>query len=314
MANRTTDWLSRLSALGADKRLPVIITLLVVLLLTQSLASLTWTLLPAPAIEPLPVSSISGARGAVTKPPAAMVNMAQWHLFGEALKEVPKPVQQQAVDAPDTTLNLKLHGVLASKNPAAARAIIADGKGVEEAYSVNGNLPGGAILREIYADRVILEYRGRLEALRLPKESLGGDAGDDTDRGSADSGSVGRGVRGTPAVPAFTPGGDTSALLRQYRDALTNNPASLMDLVRAEPVMDEASGQLKGYRLAPGRDRALLSRFGLRPGDVVTAVNGVPLDNPIKGLEIMRDLAGASQVSVEVERNGTAQSFSFQIE
>lgn len=304
MTNRATDWLPRLMALGTDKRLPVLVTLAVVLLLAHALAALTWTLLPAPAVEALPPASVSGAGRMAASSPAAVVNMAQWHLFGEVQKEAPKPLQQ-AVEAPDTHLNLKLRGVLASQNSVMARAIIADGKGVEESYAVNGDLPGGAVLREIYADRVILEYRGRLEALRLPKETVGGFTDDttDDDRG------------GSPAAAALAPSrGDTSALLRQYRDALTNNPVSLMDLVRAEPVMDEASGQLKGYRISPGRDRQLLSRFGLRPGDVVTAVNGVPLDNPIKALEIMRDLAGANQVSLDVERNGVSQSFAFQIE
>lgn len=304
MANRATDWLPRLMALGADKRLPMLVTLAVILLLAHAVAALTWTLLPAPAVEALPSASAGGARHVASRTPAAVVNMAQWHLFGQVQKEVPKPVQQ-AVDAPDTHLNLKLRGVLASQDPVMARAIIADGKGVEEAYAVNGDLPGGAVLREIYADRVILEYRGRLEALRLPKETVGGFTDDTTE---SDQG-------GSPMASAVAPsGGDTSALLRQYRDALTNNPVSLMDLVRAEPVMDEASGQLKGYRLSPGRDRQLLSRFGLRPGDVVTAVNGVALDNPIKALEIMRDLAGANQVSLDVERNGVSQSFAFQIE
>jgi general secretion pathway protein C len=302
MVNRATDWLPRLMALGADKRLPMLATLAVILLLAQSLAALTWALLPAPAVEGLPPAPNPGARRTVAGTPV-VANMAQWHLFGEVQKEAPTPLQP-AVDAPDTSLNLKLHGVLASKNPAVARAIISDGKAVEEAYAVNGNLPGGAILREIHADRVILEYRGRLEALRLPKESIEG-ATDDVMRGS----------RQPSALPGVAPaGGDTSGLLRQYRDALTNNPASVMDLVRAEPVMDEASGQLKGYRLGPGKDRQLLGRFGLRPGDVVTSVNGVPLDNPIKALEILRDITGASQVSLEVERNGVSQSFAFQID
>jgi len=304
MVNRATDWLPRLMALGTDKRLPLLATLVVILLLAQSLAALTWTLLPAPVMEALPSAPSPVARRVVAGSPVAVANMAQWHLFGEALKEEPKPLQP-AADAPDTSLNLKLHGVLASKNPALARAIIDDGKGVEEAYAVNSNLPGGAILREIHADRVILEYHGRLEALRLPKETVGGGTDEITMRG----------VRALSSAPTVAvPGGDTSGLLRQYRDALTNNPASVMDLVRAEPVMDEGSGQLKGYRLGPGRDRALLSRFGLRPGDVVTSVNGVPLDNPVKALEILRDLAGASQVSLEVERNGVSQSFAFQVD
>jgi general secretion pathway protein C len=79
-------------------------------------------------------------------------------------------------------------------------------------------------------------------------------------------------------------------------------------------VIDKATGKLKGYKIRPGKDRKLLRKFGLKNGDVVRAVNGVSLDNPIKALEIMRDLSTASSVTLDVERRGQMQSFSFQID
>ena len=305
MPNWQAEWLPRLAALGQDRRLPVLATLLLILLLANGLASLTWSLLPMPQETGMAVPP------AATPPRAAQPSsvkavareIERLHLFGEADKAVPKPVSK-VVDAPDTRLNLKLHGVLASSDPATARAIIADGKGVEDAYAVEDKLPGNAVLKEIYADRIILEYRGRLETLRLPKEV------DKGVTGRAPSATARRGS--AAAISAGT--GDTGVLLRQYRDALTSDPQSVMDLVRAEPVRDRATGKLKGYRLRPGRDRQLLSRFGLRAGDVVTSINGIPMDNPLKALELMRDISNISQVNLEVERNGTPKSFSFQIE
>jgi general secretion pathway protein C len=304
MANWGADWPARIAALGMDKRLPLLASLAMILLLAQALAALTWTLLPRPAVQALPPAAVKAPLGKASAARNQPANIAAWHLFGEVQKEAPQPLPQ-VTDAPDTSLNLKLLGVVASDNPATARAIIADGKGVEEAYGVNDNLPGGASLREIYADRVLLEYRGRLEALRLPKEIPEGAVGMGTGRHQG-------GNRAAPVTPMV--GANTSALLRQYRDALTNNPASLMNLVRAMPVRDGPTGRIKGYRISPGRDRSLLSRFGLRTGDIVTAVNGVTLDNPIKALEIMRDLSSANQVTLEVERNGAPQTFAFQIE
>jgi general secretion pathway protein C len=187
----------------------------------------------------------------------------------------------------------------------AARAIIAGGKGDEEAYAVGDNLPGNAVLREIYADRVILEYRGRMETLRLPKDVPAG-IGVEAGRNQVST------ARGQAVKQAGT--ADNAVLLRQYRDALTNNPQSLMDLVSASPVNDKGSGKLKGYRIRPGKDRKLLGRFGLKSGDVVTGVNGVALDNPIKALEIMRELSTATSVTLDVERNGVMESFAFQVE
>ena len=305
MSSLCANLLPRLVAVGMDKRLPVLAMLLLTALLAQSLALITWELLPQQAHEPLQVPArvgrdVSPAGGASAQGDIARIS--QWHLFGDANVVVAAPVAQ-VIDAPDTKLNVKLRGLLSSSDPAAARAIIADSKGMEDAYAVNDNLPGKAILREIYADRVILEYRGRMETLRLPKDTLAN---------SGVSVNTSTFSRNRPARQAST--ADNTTLLRQYRDALLNNPQSLMNLVNASPVTDKATGRLKGYRIRPGKDRKLLGRFGLKSGDVVTGVNGVSLNNPIKGLEIMRDLSTASAVTLEVERNGVMESFVFQVD
>lgn len=306
MPSWQADWLPRLAVLAQDRRLSALVTLLLIVLLAKALASLTWTLLPAPDenmagfVQPGPAPA--QARPASTR--VSALSIERLHLFGEAGKAAPKAAAK-VVDAPDTRLNLKLHGVLASDNLAIARAIIADGKGLEDAYAVDDKLPGNAVLKEIHADRIILEYRGRLETLRLPKDA------NTLVNHRAAAATAGRG-RSAAAISAST--ADTGALLRQYRDALTTDPQSVMELVRAEPVRDRATGKLKGYRIRPGRDRQLLSRFGLRAGDVVTSINGIPMDNPLKALELMRDVSNLSQISLEVERNGAPQSFSFQIE
>ncbi|HEB93404.1 MAG TPA: type II secretion system protein GspC [Gammaproteobacteria bacterium] len=300
------DWLPRLVVLAQDRRLSALVALLLIVLLAKALAGLTWTLLPAPAENMAgfvpPGSAPTQTRSAPARVSAASIE--RLHLFGEAGKAAPK-VAAKVVDAPDTRLNLKLHGVLASDNAVIARAIIADGKGLEDAYAVDDKLPGNAVLKEIHADRIILEHRGRLETLRLPK-----DAKTLVNNRVAMNSIPGR--RSAAAISASTT--DTGALLRQYRDALVTDPQSVMELVRAEPVRDHSTGKLKGYRVRPGRDRQLLSRFGLRAGDVVTSINGIPMDNPLKALELMRDVTTLSQINLEVERNGTSQSFSFQID
>ena len=313
MSSWADELLPRLAALGLDKRLPVLATLLLTLMLAQTLAVLTWDLLPKPQVDGkvlLVPSARPAIRAGATEQNQAR-QISQWHLFGQVQTTSPAAVAK-TTNAPDTRLNLKLRGVLASSDPALAIAIIADGKGKEDAYTLEAKLPGNAVLKEIYADRVILEYRGRLEALRLPKEVIakfGSTNGPTTaKRGSG----VRPGFKASPTRSVRN--ADTSALLRQYREAMISDPQSLMNLVSASPVVNKATGKLKGYRVQPGKDRKLLRKFGLRKGDVVTAVNGVSLDNPIKALEIMRDLSTASSVSLDVERNGQMQSFSFQID
>lgn len=312
-------FVNRLGAMKIDRRLPVVATVLMVLLLAQSLAMLTWELLPQPEVEEKNTAFVSGNsstsdRGRKYK--NQINQISQWHLFGEAQRKAPV-TETKVIEAPDTRLNLKLRGVLASSDPEAARAIIADGKGVEDSYGVGKNLPGNAVLREIYADRVILEYRGRLETLRLPKETtvvIGFDSDDKKDQIKGGRISPRASLSATSVRTNTVRNSQTSNLLRQYREALVNDPQSLMTLVSAAPVTESGTGKLKGYRIGPGKDKTLLRKFGLENGDVITAVNGVALDNPIKALEIMRDLSTASSVSLEVERKGVSQSLSFQVD
>jgi general secretion pathway protein C len=307
------NFTARLATIGLDRRLPVVATVVMVLLLAQSLAIMTWRLLPQSEVKGTGI--LATPRTSVRSGPRQQdktAQISQWHLFGEVQKMSTVPVAK-ITEAPDTRLNLKLRGVVATGDPNSARAIIADGRGKENSYAIGKSLPGNAVLREIYSDRVILEYRGRLETLRLPKETS--NLIETKQVGSLNQTRTRRRSHFSGAIPTRTiRNASTSALLRQYREDLINNPQSLMNLVTIAPVTDTGTGKLKGYRIHPGKDKALLGKFGLRNGDVVTSVNGVSLDNPIKALEIMRDLSNASSVSLDIERNGVMQSLSFEVD
>lgn len=305
-------WVGRL-----DSRLPLIATALFIVLLAHGLAKLTWNLAPLPAVEDLAVGDQRQkprATRVVREQPLAN-RISGYNLFGlyEPKKEVVAPVKPAVV--PETKLNLKLRGVFASKDKEAARAIIADSRGDEDSYRIGSELPGGAVLSEIHPDRVILEHNGRFETLKLPVESaeVADGAGGNSAMVSAPSFSpVDRNInRGNiDSLSASTT--DNAQLLGQYRNALLNDPNSVMGLINVRPYQKD--GQLVGYRLRPGKDRALLRRFGLRSGDIVTSVNGVPMNNPVKALEVLRDLSTATQISVDVLRNGSPQSFTFQVQ
>ena len=55
------------------------------------------------------------------------------------------------------------------------------------------------------------------------------------------------------------------------------------------------------------RSPALLA--GLKAGDVITSLNGVPVNNWVKDVEVIRTSAG-KELIIEIERNGIAQTFS----
>ena len=303
---------------GLDTRLPFIAVFVIILLLAHSLAKLTWNMVPFPLVSSDSIAKQTqspAVRRVVREQPLAR-KINNYHLFGkyEQQKTVAAPVKPAVV--PETRLNLKLRGVFASIDDNAARAIIADSRGDEDSYRLGSELPGGAILNEIHADHVILEHNGRLETLKLPVDVPEAGAGSRSASAGSTRTSAGRSSSRSSSSgdlsQASSSTADNAALLGQYRDALVNNPNSVMGLINVRPYQKD--GQLKGYRLRPGKDRALLRRFGLRSGDVVTAVNGVPMNNPVKALEVLRDISSASQLTVDIERNGTPQSFTFQIQ
>ena len=68
------------------------------------------------------------------------------------------------------------------------------------------------------------------------------------------------------------------------------------------PVLD--GGRLTGVQVSAGADIALINRIGLRAGDIVTAVNGAPVDSIARGQQIVDSLRNAASARVTVLRNG----------
>ncbi|MCB1875723.1 MAG: hypothetical protein KDH88_07095 [Chromatiales bacterium] len=163
-------------AWGVWLRRLVLFALLLVLAL--QLAQLTWRLLPAADLPRAPAAQAVQVEPMVNEDDGQLDKIAAYHLFGKAL---PKPVATvtEPVEAPQTQLKLKLLGVIAGDNPERALAIIAEPNGNQDFYGVEGyavndtvklEVPGGATIRQIFADRVILVRNGREESLPLVKE------------------------------------------------------------------------------------------------------------------------------------------------
>jgi general secretion pathway protein C len=151
---------------------------------------------------------------------------------------------------------------------------------------VGSALPGGAELKEIHADRIILLRAGRHETLRLPRDAMEG--------GDAPS------PRGLPGGAGMSD--NAGALLGEYRDQAMENPQALLDLARAVPFSD-ANG-FAGFRLFPGNKPGLFAQLGLQPGDLIKEVNGVVLDSPVRGAEAMQQLRESGQLALRIERGG----------
>jgi general secretion pathway protein C len=268
----------------ASQVLPPWVVLLLVVLIAWQLAKVVWLLIPSTEPDALPpVQAVSRTSAPASGNGVSIDRIADAHLFGQLSADAPVIVAEQE-DAPDTQLSLELRGTISATEEHRALAIIAERGGAERVYFVGDAVPGGASLHAVQLDRVLLRRGGRLEALRLPRsEEL-------------------------PAArrAAVAPQRAAPARAATVQEVIQQNAAGLTEIIRPQPVFKD--GRQLGYRVYPGRQRQQFAQLGLRPGDLVTQINGMGLDDPARGMEIFRSLADASSVTVTVDRNGEIET------
>jgi len=289
VAKRLADWRDQPPELWfttVNRYLPPVVIAILVIAIAYQLATLTWTLAPGstPAFAPAP-RAISND----LEPATDLTVLNDSNLFGEEAEQT-APVVTEVIDAPDTTLSLTLKGIVAkvddTKGRAVPGAIISSSRGEEHTYQVGQTIADsdGAELHTVYADRVLLNRNGRFETLRFPKELT----------------ASGAGVMGmTSPLPQAAPSSGS------LREAISANASRLTDIIRPAPHVQE--GQIVGFRVTPGRDRATFEALGFQSGDVVTDINGTVLDDPSQGVQVFQSLGESTQANVTVLRDGVPQ-------
>lgn len=287
-------------------RLVPLVNSLLIILIAYSLAQITWRFFGAdPTVSNLthqPVAQLSTA----TLPDADTADasiIANWHLFGK-LNDRPATVVVKKV--PETRLNLRLVGIFYSEsNNLQPMALIAEGTQAERSFNVGDFLTDSVRVHEILTDRVILSRAGRLETLKLPKQTAASSAS------SANSNRLARAATSHRADPATGANNEikAGAIAQQLRQSASDDLSGLQQLAYTRPYVQ--NGQFMGFQLQPGRNRRLLRQIGLRNGDVITEVNGIKLYDPGQGMQVIQELMSAERIDAKVLRNGNEIPFTF---
>ncbi len=96
-------------------------------------------------------------------------NLTRLHLFGR-LEEKPEPPPQVAEDLPETNLKLTLRGVSAGSEDRQGGALIEGPDKQTNFFRIGQTLPGNALLHSVFANRVVIDRKGKLENLLFPDQ------------------------------------------------------------------------------------------------------------------------------------------------
>lgn len=285
--------------------LPRILCYVLVVLIGVSSAQLVWSLFGNQSLEQTRSNTaIPATPPKLVAPPPPKPDyghqIARLHLMGKAVTANSANIQLEE-DAPDTSLNLTLSGVLAL-GLGDGYAIIEDQSRKHKYYQIDDEIISGVTLNSVYPDYVILNRSGRNEKLSLPKATAKG----------LESINQPRNQQNQPLnVPPSTQPqtnrtpGDQSGTLTGSLGELLDDPTSLPRYVSISPSND-AKGSFQGYQVNPNNnDPSLFYDLGLMDGDIVVSINDVKLDNPNKASQALEKLIASDSLELTVLREGT---------
>ncbi len=261
-----TERLQLLLQQARSERTANIVFVLSIIVLAWLLGRVLWLLLQGPAaVLPVP---------AAVTPVAAEVRV-QPEQIAAVFGDRQTAVQAEAVN---TTLQLRLTGVMESSVPEQARAFIAErGAAQVESFKPGDKVPGGATLDQVYADRVVLLRAGREETLRFDETPAAAPGPVAPDRAAQNA-------------------QQTRAALAQMATQLANSPLAAMRQMGLRRTS-------RGYVVSVTAPKEMMQRFGLQPGDRIVSINGQSVGQDLEAdQQVMNQLQEAGNARVEVQR------------
>lgn len=270
---------------------------LLIVLIIYLLANITLDLLPKEQSkgrwQPPKVSASSSSRQDISK-------LQELVLFGSA--DASTTAEIVPSDAPKTNLNLKLSGLAASRDPRKGSAVI-ESKGTQVTYGVDERIDGTrAVVKEIYPDRVMISNGGTLEALMLDDYDGARFSGSKPEEDEAPRAKKSKRDSKPKRIKPKTSSKLNDALKEMKNADGMDKLAKVSDYIKFSPVRD--NGELKGFRLKPGKQREVFKATGLKSGDLAVGLNGYDLTDMSQTADVMQELKTMESLSITVDREG----------
>ena len=269
-----------------QQQLNLFIVVVLSLYLVAYGAELTWRLLPNGETNPQPVTDIAQSSSASSS--NNQVNLQKikaLYLFGNPAKAQVKP-QPVDTNAPETSLNLTLTGVVSSTETQNGAAII-ENNNQQNTYGIGEKIDGtNVIVKQVLNDRIIIKNGSRNETLMLD--------GVDYKLIQAPV------ARSTQELEKTVQRRSLPTQARDMAAQIRQAPGSFIDFISVSP--SRRDGQMQGYKVSPGKNPALFKAAGLKTNDVITEINGLDLTDIQQSMEAMGALRSAQSLQLSVKR------------
>lgn len=272
----------RAQTLLARRWLPTVVNLGALLILITAVVSWAWSVFKPPAPK---------ATMAVTTSRAETLNLQPLldaHLFGRASRGPGGSMES----IPMSSLNLVVMGVIAEAGSGYAM-ISVDGR-PQESYAVGQEIIGGAVLRAVLGDRVLLERGGATESLMLQES-----------------------VKPLEGVTAYVPPLVQAPAIQQQGEKQfqvtreeVNKQMRSPDFLSQARLVPYAGGGFLVREIKPG---SVYEKLGLRMGDVIRGVNGKPVNSADDAMKFYQQLAELNNVRIEVMRAGQVEQLQYNL-
>lgn len=266
---------------------------LVLLALIAFFAATTVNGVVAAALHPEPVVDLSPPEPASEvvqqRPLAAYSAITRRDIFNP-----PRASESRTVAV--ANLNARLLGTAPAEG-IDSYAIIEDGaRKKQELYRVGDKIQNRTLVR-IEWHRVFLRNGTREEMLEI----------EEANKRSPSSPAVAE-----AAGDGIEEQGENEYLIaRSEVDEAMENMNQLFTQIRAVPHFQD--GKANGFRLFAIRRNSIFQKIGLRNGDIIQSINGNPLTDPARGMEMIQELRDQNAITVEVVRNRQPSTLSYEI-
>lgn len=173
------------------------------------------------------------------------------------------------------SIELELFGVREERGAGGGSAIIGPPDGQQVSYVVGEEVAPGVKLAAVFFDFVVLDSGGQQQKLYMDGSSSA-----------------------APATAAPVAGSDPAPAA-----AGTLTAEAARRAIRLAPR--SSGGRVTGVMVSPGTDGASFAAAGLRPGDVIVAVNGARISSQTDLAQLQSSLAPGARLSLSVERGAS---------